>query len=411
MGCAAMVWCATHTAAADDFRHVTGRHITLVTDLPAAPEIDALPAAFDAAVPQWRQYFDVPAQQAENWRVEAFLVGDRAKFQAAGLMPADGPRFLHGYAEPARLWVHDQTSDYYRRHLLLHEGTHAFMLSMLGGCGPPWLMEGVAELLGTHAEENGQPLLNWFPRSREEVPRLGRIKAIQDARTAKKTLPLSAVLSFSPSDYLQNPPYAWSWAAAALLENHPRYRQRFRELTRQIRGSELDRPLPETFGDDWPKVVEDWQLFVAGVEHGYDFERTAIDYTPAAELLTGEKVVAIAADRGWQNTGLRLSAGKKYQLTAAGRYRLAVEPVVWFSEPGGVSIRYYQGRPLGVLLASVHPDEVSTDQPSPLLTPHVVGLGGVWQPERDGTLLLRVNDSAGELTDNAGELQVTVRLE
>lgn len=393
----------------DEFRHLSGRHITLVTDLPSSAEIDALPAAFDAAVPQYCQYFGVPAEKAQQWRVEAYLVGQRDKFEGAGLMPSDGPRFLHGYAEGARLWVHDQTSDYYRRHLLLHEGTHAFMLSFLGGCGPPWLMEGLAELVGTHAVEGGHPRLNWFPASREQVPLLGRIKAIQDARSAGQSVPLSAVLDYRPGDYLQNPPYAWSWAAAALLENHPGYRAKFHELTRRIRGSQLETTLPEALGDEWPLLVEDWQMFVAGLEHGYDFPRTTIDYTPAAMNVVQPQEVTIAADRGWQNTGLRLEAGQRYELSASGRYQLAAEPVVWWSEPGGVSIRYYQGRPLGVLLAAVRPDAVATDSPSPLLTPIVVGLGTTWTPEKSGTLFFKINDSAGALSDNAGELKVNVR--
>ena len=48
----------------------------------------------------------------------------------------------------AELWLHDQPTAYYRRHLLLHEGTHVFMASFLGGCGPGWYMEGTAELFG-----------------------------------------------------------------------------------------------------------------------------------------------------------------------------------------------------------------------------------------------------------------------
>lgn len=396
-------------AAADDFRHLSGRHITLITDLPTGAEIDSLPADFDAAVPQWCDYFQVPRERVDQWRVETYLVGQRVQFEAAGLMPADGPRFLHGYAESARLWVHDQKSPYYRRHLLLHEGTHAFMLAVLGGCGPPWYMEGMAELLGTHAQRDGVPRLNWFPQNREEVPMLGRIKTIQDARAAGQVHSLPDVLSLAPADYLQNSPYAWSWAAAALLDHHPHYRRTFRGLVAQIRGSKLAVSLPEAFAARWPQVVEDWQLFVANLEHGYDFERMTVDYTPAVEEWTGSKELTIAADRGWQNTGVRVRGGGRYEISARGRYTIVAQPVAWQCEPGGVSVRYYQGRPLGVLLAAVHPDGLSPGEPSPLTAPQIIGLGGVLKPAHDGTLMLRVNDSAGELADNSGELQVTVR--
>ena len=65
-------------------------------------------------------------------------------------MPTGDDKFLHGLSTGSDLWLYDQPSAYYRRHLLLHEGTHAFMGKFLGGCGPGWYMEGTAELFGTH---------------------------------------------------------------------------------------------------------------------------------------------------------------------------------------------------------------------------------------------------------------------
>jgi hypothetical protein len=121
------------------------------------------------------------------------------------------------------------------------------------------------------------------------------------------------------------------------------------------------------------------------------------------------RAVAIAADRGWQNSGLRLDAGVTYRLSAKGRYQVAKEPKTWWCEPGGVSIRYYQGRPLGILLAAVRPDHPPPGSTSVLLRPIVVGLGATLLPKESGTLLLKINDSAAELGDNAGELKVEVR--
>ena len=119
----------------------------------------------------------------------------------------------------------------------------------------------------------------------------------------------------------------------------------------------------------------------------------------------------MAADRGWQNSGLRLEAGVNYQLTATGRYQVAKNAKVWWCEPGGVSIRYYKGRPLGILLASVRPDHPAPGSTSALLHSTVVGLGTTLSPPQTGTLFLKINDSAGELDDNAGELKVEVRRE
>jgi hypothetical protein len=158
---------------------------------------------------------------------------------------------------------------------------------------------------------------------------------------------------------------------------------------------------------------------VANMEYGYDLVRSAVEFTPGKPLThnsprplgegQGVRAFTIAADRGWQNSGLRLEGGRKYRLTASGRYQVAKEPKIWWCEPGGVTIRYYQGRPLGILLAAVRPDQPAAGSTSALLKPTVIGLGTTLSPPESGTLFLKINDSAGELDDNAGELKVEVR--
>jgi hypothetical protein len=120
--------------------------------------------------------------------------------------------------------------------------------------------------------------------------------------------------------------------------------------------------------------------------------------------------VTVAADRGWQNSGVRLEAGTTYELHAAGHYQVANKPQIWWCEPGGVSIHYYHGKPLGLLLAAIRPDDAGTGGPSPLIHPIVVGLGRTLTPKQSGALFFRINESAGALSDNAGDLTVTVTL-
>ncbi len=156
-----------------------------------------------------------------------------------------------------------------------------------------------------------------------------------------------------------------------------------------------------------------------------------------------QATLAVAADRGWQNSGLELEAGVTYQLTASGRYQIAKQPkpaasqaaaerglsqfsrqeaarmglspsappsaregTIWWCEPGGVTIRYYRGHPLGILLAAVRPDHPKPGSTTALLHSTVIGLAAKLTPKQSGTLYLKVNDSAGELDDNAGELRV-----
>jgi len=116
----------------------------------------------------------------------------------------------------------------------------------------------------------------------------------------------------------------------------------------------------------------------------------------------------VAADRGWQSSGARLEAGRRYSLVAKGRCQLADQPKTWWSEPGGVTIEYYHGQPLGILLAAVRPDDQDPRQSTPLVKPIVVGLTTAIEPSQSGTLFLRINDSAGKLADNAGSLQVKI---
>lgn len=397
-------------------RKIASKHLTLITDLPSSPAIDELPRVFDQAVPQWVEYFKLDRAKFDTWNVRAVLIKDKEKFKAAGLFPDNMPDFLHGFARARMIWLYEQPTDYYRRHLLLHEGTHAAMFLALGQAGPPWYAEGMAEYLATHRWADGKLTLRYFPQSREETPGLGRIKIVRDDFTAGKALPLAIVMAYDALAHRQTEPYAWSWAAVTFLASHPKYRERFPKLLAEVDkdASAFSVAVRGVYDADLTAIQEEWQLYIKDLEHAYDFERTVIDFTPGEDFSGESKTVTVAADRGWQNSGIRLEAGQKYQLTASGRYQVAKLPQVWWCEPGGVSIRYYQGKPLGVLLAAVRPDgegvgPLDGGQPSPLLQATTIGLGGDLAPAQAGTLYFKINDSAGELSDNSGNLTVSIK--
>jgi len=392
-----------------EIRRVPGKHITLYTDLPSSAAVDALPEMFDQAFPQWCAYFAVDAARQADWHVTGCVMRDQKPFRAAGLMPEGLPPFRHGYSVGKRLWVNEQSSDYYRAHLLLHEGTHAFMNTILGRGAPPWYMEGMSEMLGTHRWHNGRLTLGYLPASREEVPLWGRVKIVRDDFAARRAKTLRGVFQYGPQAHQDLEPYGWCWAAAIFLDRHPRYQARFRQLAKWVNAPDLTDRFLKLIGSDWDQLAEEWQVFVADLEYGYDFQRTAIDFTPGRNLPGQGAKVTVAADRGWQNSGIRLEAGVTYRLRASGRYQVANQPQVWWSEPNGVSIRYYRGQPLGILLAAVRPDRPEPNAPSALLRPIPIGLGAELTPKQSGTLFLRINDTSGELSDNAGTLTVEVR--
>ncbi|MFP6610911.1 MAG: hypothetical protein VB835_01275 [Pirellulales bacterium] len=395
-------------------RLIRSKHLVLVTDLPPSADVDSLPAAFDKAVPLWAQYFGVGDKVWRAFRMEGHLMKEQAAFRKIGLFPADLPRFKNGYTMGAEFWINEQEAAYYRRHLMLHEGVHGFMLAVYGGFGPPWYMEGMAELLATHKLEDGQLVLPYYPRDKQEVPLLGRIRIVQDAVAARKGMRLRQILDYPPRAHLQsNEPYGWSWAATCFLDSHPRYRERFRNLIDNISDKDFNQSLREAFAGDWRQLSEEWLIFMMGIEHDYDFHRTAVVYADGRPLPTDGHRVKIAADRAWQSSGVQLQAGKTYRLRANGRYQIAEQPAgrIWWCEPGGVTIRYYKGHPLGKLLAAVRADRPGdSDSITSLIAPAPIGLEAVIQPEQTGTLYLRINDSGAELTDNAGKLDVLVTL-
>lgn len=396
-------------AAALGIRKLTGKRLTLFTDLAPDEEIDVLPLVFDQAFPQWCEYFGVDPSDHPDWNVTGFLIDHEETFRQAGLMPESLPPFKHGFSWNYDLWLYEQPSAYYRRHLLLHEGTHSFMNTILRGCGPPWYMEGMAELLGTHLWHEGRLKLNYMPDSREDVPMWGRVKIIKDDYAANRAKSFQGVLDYRPRANLHTEPYAWCWAAAALLDGDPRYRERFRQLSRLVLKPDFNARFRRLMGDDWDALAEQWQVFIADMEYGYDVARAAVDLTPGQALPEAGASVRVEAARGWQTSGLRVEGGVTYRVRASGRYQVAQQPQIWWCEPGGVSIRYYKGRPLGMLLAAVCASPARPEEPSGLLRPVGIGLGATLTPTHSGTLFLRINDSAAELADNAGTLTVHVK--
>ncbi|MBX7165790.1 MAG: hypothetical protein K1X74_05525 [Pirellulales bacterium] len=415
---AAMLVCAcalaaARAAAADaGLARYAGQHITLVADQLEPAVANELVAMFDLAVPQWCDFFQQPLDGAAKWRVTASVMRNRERFVAAGLLTPDIPRFRHGYALADRLWLDAQTSPYYQRHLLLHEGTHAFVQARFGDTGPPWYAEGTAELLATHTWQSGQLTLGVVPKSAGEVPGWGRIGWVRRAVAAGRGRTLDEILALRIPADRDDDEYGWCWAAALFFSRHPVTRAAFAGLPPHVRSRDVNEALRGELRSAWPALAEQWLAMTQELAYGHDVERTVIDLQAAQKSLApGEAaVVEVSAERGWQNSGLRLRSGQRYQLRASGRYQIARTDRPWPCEAGGVTIRYHEGRPLGILLGTVRPEDApDAAQGVCWAKPLVVGLETEWTPTTEGTLFLRVNDSPGELHDNAGKVTVRIR--
>ncbi|MEX2092499.1 MAG: hypothetical protein WD971_07465, partial [Pirellulales bacterium] len=210
---------------------------------------------------------------------------------------------------------------------------------------------------------------------------------------------------------LGNDAYAWTWAAAKFLDSHPRYRERFRALAKHVQDSDFNELVRREFAEDWDELLAEWRAYVATLEHGYDFERMAIRFERGKPLSRERQEFKLAVDRGWQSAGVWLEAGKTYRVTARGRYQIAVEKMagveqVWPCEPGGVTLEYHDGRPLGMLVGAIVPDGAGGE--AGFARPLAIGLEATIQPEVSGTLYLRVNDSAARLGDSRGALTIRI---
>lgn len=386
-------------------RVVESDHAQLVTDLPPSEAVDRLPDLIDQAVPQWGQRLAVDDKAAARWRMRLCLIREDEMFLLAGLMPEGGRRFPNGLALGYQTWVREQPTDYYRRHLVLHEATHSFMQTLLGGCGPGWHMEGVAELCGTHTLAGGDLRLAAFPASRDAAPMWGRVRLIRDAVAAGRGRSVGGVRSLTNDRPMDAEEYAWVWALAKLLDTHPRYGDRFRALAGQVRSPDFDERFDAAFEPARKRLEQEWRLFVGTIEYGHEIEREAIAFAEGRPLPTGPPhEIEVRVDRGWQSSGVRVEAGRQYELTASGRFTIAHEPdgAPWPCEPGGVTLDYHRGRPLGQLIAAIDAG------PDAFLKTTSIGLGADFRPDRSGTLYLRANDRPNAISENRGSIAVTI---
>jgi hypothetical protein len=271
--------------------------------------------------------------------------------------------------------------------------------------------------MATHQldEASRQLTLRTMPLHREEVPMLGRIELIHDALGENRSLEFVDVMRIDNRNLLENEAYAWSWAAAKLLDAHPRYQNRFRALKKHVLRPDFNELVRRDFETDWADLNIEWRAFVAALDHGHDFERMAIEFrrgTPLANQM--QQTVTIRADRGWQSSGVWLDAGRSYHVAANGRFVISKENVggtwhAWPSEPGGVTIAYHAGRPLGQLLGAIDNRGAGGGGPdATFANPLAIGLSTTITPAASGTLYLRVNDSSGRLGDNDGTLTVVI---
>jgi hypothetical protein len=397
----------------DGFHVVEGKHLRLITDKPLDEAIRELPKAFDAAIPQWCLYFNVEPASVEEWRATVFLIGDRPAMIRAGFVTSELPPFKDGFQAGDRLFVVEQPSEYYRRHLVLHEGTHWFMWRSFGGCGSPWFMEGMAEYLATHNWDGNQLKLNVMPADRNEVPYWGRIKIIRAQIQSNSAPTLEQILRYNNAEHRNVQAYAWSWAAVTFFSQHPRYAADFASLMdgRLDYSQQLTNEFRRLLNDRWVTVTEDWQAFLQDLDYGFDFERSianVIRSTASAdrEQAANENLIVVHTNMGWQPTSILVAASDQLTVRAQG---VAVSPFgesTLRAHPEGVTLEYVNGHPRSALLFAVVP-------------PDLLGASTYWNVqslgkeskvtvEKGGRIWMKSNAYSNDLERYEGDFQVVI---
>jgi hypothetical protein len=316
----------------------------------------------------------------------------------------------------------DQSNPAYRRHLLLHEGVHAFTLTLRSLDTPPWYTEGIAECLATHRLDDdntdgttGRFVSTPLPLRAADVEQLGRIEKIRALRAAGECPGLGDIFTMPGANHRDLSAYASSWAAVAMLSLHPRHAPAFAAAERGPLDGNFNQRLMETTGWDGDQAERDFDAFTDDIDYGYDFTRSGIEWTSASgRLLDSRQKISVAADCGWQNSGWSLRKGTRYSLKATGRCTIgfledtAAEPPLRLeTEANGISLRWYRGRPLGRLLVAQWV-ETPDDGGRPRFVVLATGAEGTFTAATDGTVFCKLNDPPGELADNDGHLTVEI---
>ncbi len=389
------------------------KRLKLYTDIETTRAKD-LPELIDRLYIEWEAYLGpLPPDRAETeFQISGYLMRDMALFREFGLMPQE-ILIEHGRHRRNEFWMRDQSFDYYLRHLLIHEATHCFMTYMPDVNVPVWYLEGMAEYFGAH-QINGakRPSFRVMPNRPNEFAGFGRIITIQEDIAANKRQSIEAIFAFRPVDFLTTHHYGWSWALCAFLDGNPRYHERFQKLSRSTQGTQFQRMFVELFGSDLRELNTEWVLFASNLQYGYDLERSAINFEAGAPLSDDQPETSrqIDAGRGWQSSGVRLEQGSSYEISATGRFSLGEQPKPWISEPQGITFRYFNATPLGMLVGCLRTDEGFAGEFEESML-RVVTLGAIreFNPPVSGTLYLRLNDAWNSLDDNRGHATVTIR--
>lgn len=118
----------------------------------------------------------------------------------------------------------------------------------------------------------------------------------------------------------------------------------------------------------------------------------------------------VQADQGWQSTGIQITAGQNLVIFAIGNVSIDIQDELTYYGPCGITnTAPGSNLPLNTTHLSTLIGKIgSNGQPFGIGEFTVFAPGGQGTPSQSGELYLRVNDSDGNLGDNAGSFSVFI---
>jgi len=253
-------------------------------------------------------------------------------------------------------------------------------------------------------------------RDRSESENWGRVKQIIDERDSGTAMSLSDVLNIPPTAFLNVRYYAWSWAGCEFFAKHEKTKAEFAKLpgAAGLDSTAFNQQFSRSIQQHWVELERDWELFIDEMEYGYEIERGRLTAAKPTGVRFGSRTskFRIASDRSWQITNVKIKKGERFRITGTGEFIVANAQMErpWICQSNGITIRYHQGHPLGMLHAGILNTDANTakEQVRGLLDPLAIGFATEIVAPSDGILCLRINESPAYLDDNQGALEVTV---
>lgn len=372
-------------AVACGARDVRSPHFLVHTDL-SASEARQLIERLEVLLRLVSTYWGRPMQSV----IECYVVRNLETFPVATMAPAgvsaiethggitlmrtatDGRRYL----AKSVVYAND------RPEVVQHEAVHAYCHHSFGRTGPVWYSEGMAEM-GHYWTEDDQAV-------RADAREIDFLRRHPPKSLSEILSPLEA-----SGDSWQN--YASRWALCHFLVHHPSYSSQFLGLGRGFLTGQ-DVSFEQTYGRAARELSFEYVFFLEHIGPGYRVDLCAWDWNKKfACLRPGRMITApVAADRGWQPTGLTVSPGLQYEYAAAGSWRTAKESKLVDADGDDQG----RGRLVGVLMKDCR-----------LSREFELGAAGSFQWKSGGDLYLRCRGAWNELAEHSGRLAVKLKLQ